>query len=133
LNDACFKEFFATTTGVRIAWQENHSNAVTTHLRQTDAQLFSFQSEELVRNLHGDPGAIPCVYLTSLGSPVLKIDEHLQGFPYNCVGFSPVHVGDEADAATVVFKLRIVKPLFFRNPGIHVHLLLEELFREHLL
>jgi hypothetical protein len=74
----------------------------------------------VVRNLDQDSGAITRVDFATLGASVLQIDENLKRFADNRIGLATEHVDDKANSATVVFKLRIVQTLFFRDTGIHV-------------
>ena len=73
-----------------------------------------------MRNLQQNSGAVAGVDFATFGAAMLQIDEDLKRLPDNLIRFAAEDVDDKADTATVVFKLRIVQTLFFRDTGIHV-------------
>jgi hypothetical protein len=73
-----------------------------------------------MRNLQQNSRAITRVDFATFGASMLEVDENLKRFADNRIGLATEHVDDKANTATVVFKLRIVQTLFFRDTGIHV-------------
>ena len=79
--------------------------------------IFSFGArllEELVRDLHQNPGAIARVRLAAARAAVAQIHEDRERLADDLVRFPALDVDDKADAAGVVFETRIVQALFLR-------------------
>ena len=75
--------------------------------------LFAFSTEEPVRYLKENTGAISRVLFASSGAAVLEIQEHLHSLFDDRVRFPPPNIDDEAHAARVVFVVRIVQTMLF--------------------
>ena len=73
-----------------------------------------------MRNLNQNSRTVAGIDLATLGSAMLQIDENLKRLADYRIGLASEHIDDKSDSATVVFKLRIVQTLFFRETGIHV-------------
>ena len=83
--DGVFQELLTAVAGLCIARQEHHPDTILTDFRQRYSELFCLRTQESIRNLHGDAGAIARIHLTALGTPMLKIHQHLDRFSDNCV------------------------------------------------
>ena len=66
-----------------------------------------------MRHLHQNTRAIARVHFRAARAAVVEIDEHLQTLRHDVVRLPPLHVSDKSDAACVMFKLRVVEPLFW--------------------
>ena len=72
-------------------------------------------AQEPVWCLDQNAGAVTRVCLAAARTPVLQIDQHLQGLAYDRVRPLPLHVDNEADATGIVLGPRIVKALSDRT------------------
>ena len=68
-------------------------------------------SQEPIRHLHQDAGAVAGVHLAAARPAVEQVDEQLQRLADDAVALLTLDVDDEADAAGVVLVPRIVEPL----------------------
>jgi hypothetical protein len=66
-------------------------------------------------HLNENPGAVAGVGFATARAAVIQVDQNPQGVRDHLVGFFALHVNDETEAASVVFKLRVVKALFRRR------------------
>ena len=114
-HDGRFDDFFAPACRRRIPRKENHSNAVASRRRQSEAQFLAFALVKLMRNLHQDSGSVACVCLATFGSAMLQVHENLEGPPHNLVRFPAGNIDHETDSTTVMFELGIVQPLLWRH------------------
>ncbi len=76
-----------------------------------DALLGHFLAIETVRNLDQDARAVAHQRIGADGAPVVEVLENLQALLDDLVAFLALDVSDEADAAGVVFVLRVVQTL----------------------
>src|SRR5262249_7983475 len=80
-------------------------------------------SQESVRHLNQDTGAIPGVGFAAAGAAVFEVEQDLDGLLDDGMRFAPREVNDEADAAGIVLVLRVVQTLGERGcvsaPSIH--------------
>lgn len=82
---------------------------------------FTFAAEKTVRYLHQDAGAVTALGVGSLGSAVLQVFQYRQRIVDRVIGFFPFDIGDDADAAGIVFKLGMVQPLRLRQSMCFFH------------
>ena len=61
------------------------------------------------------PAPSPVFGLAAARAAMIEVHQNLQRVAHQLVGFLALHVDDEAEAAGVVLKLRIVKSLFRRR------------------
>src|SRR5437870_4544890 len=99
-------------TGLRLAGQSNHADPVMVRRGQYDSQLEALLAEECVGHLNQDSSSVSRIRLGTFGAAMQHVDENLKRFANNIVGFAAVNINHKTDAATVMFKLRIVKALF---------------------
>ncbi len=105
------QERFHRLAIVGVVRQEHQARAVGAGFGQRERHD---GAQERVGHLEQDAGAVTGVGLAAAGAAVLEIDEHLQGFLDDVVRPRALHVDDEADAARVVFRSRIVQTLASR-------------------
>ena len=94
-----------------VARQEEVAGAVVAGVGQGEAGLLGGVHAEGVRHLEEDAGAVAGVGLAAGGAAMVEIFEHLDALTQNGVGGAALQIGDEADAARVVLKPRIIKTL----------------------
>src|SRR5450759_2732350 len=70
-----------------------------------------------MRHLDENASAITGVGLTTAGTTVIEIAQHLDGLLQDAVGLAPLHVHDEADTTRLVFEPGIVQTLLLRLSG----------------
>ena len=66
--------------------------------------------EEFVRQRGEDARAVACVRFATAGAAVIHVAEHFLGVDQNLVAPLAFDVGDETDAAGIVFISRVVEP-----------------------
>ena len=62
-------------------------------------------------DLNQSPRAVACIVFATTSASVIKVYERGEAVADELVRFSPLNIGDEADAACVVFHRGVVKPL----------------------
>ena len=97
---------------MRLDGQEGHADAVFAFGREGEAEGGAFAGEELVRNLNENAGAVAGFGIAAAGAAVGQVDEDLDAFGDDVVGFVAFDAGDEADAAGVVLVAGVVQPLW---------------------
>jgi hypothetical protein len=106
-----FQFLFAGQTRSVFLRQEDHANAIFTVRRQHNALLGHFLTIETVRNLDQDARAVAHQRIGAHSAPVVEVFENLQALLDDLVAFLALDVSDEADAAGVMFVLRVVQTL----------------------
>ena len=91
--------------------QEDHADAVFARRRQVDALLGHFFAEELVGNLQQDARAITHQRVSADGAAMVEVVQDAQALLDDLVALLALDMGDEADAASVVFIGRVVQTL----------------------
>jgi len=89
-----------------------HADSVVERCRQSNAKWRTDRAKVAVRHLQKNPGTVSGIRFTAAGAAVVQIDKNLQRLADDLVGFFPFNVDNEADAAGIVLKLRIVEALF---------------------
>ena len=89
--------------------QEDHADAVLAGRRQLDALRRHLGAVELVGDLDQDAGAVAHQLVGADRAAVVEVLEDLQALLDDGVGLVALDVGDEADAAGVVFVGRVVQ------------------------
>ena len=97
--------------------QEDHADAVFAGRRQVDTLLGHFFTEELVGNLQQDACAVAHQRVSAYSAPVVEVVQDAQALLDDLVALLALDVGDEADAASVVFIGRVVQTLGRRRDG----------------
>ena len=92
---------------------KDHADAVVARFGQFDAQRCADLAQECIRHLQEDAGAVAGIGFTAAGAAMVEVDQDGQRLLDDLVGLFPLDVGDEADAAGIVFELGIVEPLLF--------------------
>ena len=81
----------------------------------------AFARKKLVGNLDQDARAIAGFGIAAAGAAMGQVDQDLNAFEDDVVGFMAFDAGDEADPAGIVFMARVVETLGSgERPGIHV-------------
>ena len=96
---------------VGVGGQEGVAHRVAAGGRELDARLGQQRAVEPVRDLDQDSRAVAGVGLGAPGTPVLEVDEGREATADRPVVATPRDVGDEGDAAGVVFEGRVVEAL----------------------
>jgi hypothetical protein len=94
-----------------VARQEYHAGAVMAGFGQRDAELAALATEEGVRHLDQDAGAVAGVLLATAGAAMHEVAQHGQRLRHDLVRAAALHVHHEADAAGVVLGGRIIEAL----------------------
>src|SRR5690606_13893284 len=68
-----------------------------------------FLGEELVRDLHEDARAVARAWVGADGAAMLEVLEDVQAVFDDLVRLAALDVGDEADAAGILFERRVVE------------------------
>ena len=91
--------------------QEHHADAVLARRRQRETERRRLAREKLVRDLNQHPGAVAGFRVAAACAPMRQVDEDLNPFFDDVVGFLALDVGHKAHAAGVMLVARVVKPL----------------------
>ncbi|MET3246990.1 hypothetical protein ABIE53_003735 [Burkholderia sp. OAS925] len=91
--------------------QEHHADAVFAERRQGHALPCHFLAIETVRNLDQNARAVAHERIGADSAAVVEILQNLQALLDDLVTFLALDMSDEADAAGVMFVLRVVQPL----------------------
>jgi hypothetical protein len=86
---------------------------------QGDSRFFGGALQKLMGHLQEDAGAIARVGFATARAAVIEVAQDLQRLLHNVMGFAGLDVDQEPDAASVVFKLRIVKALLLGGTPKH--------------
>ena len=97
--------------------QEDQPYPVFAGQRQREAKPRAGVLEEGVRDLYQDPGPVSGDGIASAGPPVGQIDENLDPLLDDVVRFFAADARDEADAAGIPLKTRVVQTLAGRVPA----------------
>jgi hypothetical protein len=95
--------------------QEQAADGVFARRRQAEAVLPRFLGKETVRNLHQHAAAVARLRVGADRAAMIEIEQDVQSHLDDLVRLLVVHVGDETDAAGVVFVLRAIEALRFRQ------------------
>ena len=96
---------------------ENHTRAVFSKLGKRDALLGTGAAEEFVGHLCEDAGSVAGVVLGTNRAAVVEIQQNGQRVADDRVRFSAMDINDEANAAGVMLKCRIVEALLGWRAG----------------
>jgi hypothetical protein len=91
---------------------KNHAYAVFEGSWELNIKLSADRTQETVRHLHENTGAVSGIRFTTAGASVVKIDKNLKSLADNRMGLVPFDVDNEPYAAGIVLKPRIVEALF---------------------
>ena len=111
------KEAAALLAVGRHGGHEDHADAIFARTGQRDALVSAGLLEEIVRHLHEDARPVARVRFRAARPAMAEVQQHGQGLTHDLVGFAALDVDHKPDAASVVFKLRIVQALLDRQPG----------------
>ena len=111
LADDALQDTLAGQALVGLDGQKGHADAVFAFGREGEAEGGAFAGEELVGNLNENTGAVAGFGIAAAGSAVGEVDEYLNAFGDDVVGFVAFDAGDETDAAGVVLVAGVVKAL----------------------
>src|SRR5690348_4554682 len=91
--------------------QEDHANAVGAGIGKRKAELLAFASEELVRDLNQDSGAVAGFGIASASSAVRKIQQDLNSLTDDVVTFTAANAGYKPDSARIMLVRGVIETL----------------------
>ena len=103
---------------IRIARHEERADGVFAGLGQGETEPLRLLGEELVRDLDQDAGAVAGARVGADRAAMLEIAQDGEGILDQLVRGAALDVGNEADAAGILFERGIVKSLRRRQPGV---------------
>ncbi len=109
--DDAFEDAFTGEALVRFDGKEGHADAILAFGGEGEAERGAFAGEEFVRDLDEDAGAIAGLGIAAAGAAMGQVDEDLDAFGDNVVGFMAFDAGDETDTAGVMFVSGVVEAL----------------------
>ena len=83
--------------------QKNKAHAVFADVRQLNADTAAGVLQELMRQLHQNAGAVARCRVATAGTAMGEVDQNLERFFDDAVGFLAFQITDEADPTGVVF------------------------------
>ena len=92
-----------------VARHEQRADGVFAGLRQREAELLRLAREERVRDLHEDARAVAGARIGADRAAMLEIAQDRQRVGDDLMRLAALDVGDEADAAGILFQRRIVQ------------------------
>ena len=98
-----------------ILGQEHGGGGPGAVFRQADADLGRLGAQEGLGQLDQDARAVAGQRIRTDGAAMGQVFEDFQTLLDDLVRLAVLDVGDEADAASVVFKLRVIKSLYLRQ------------------
>ena len=101
-----------------LARHEQRADRVVAGLRQLEADLRGLALEEGVRNLHQNAGAVAGARIGANRATMLEIAQNVERVGDDLVRLLALDVGDEADAAGILFQAGIVETLGGRTPAV---------------
>ena len=119
LDDA-LEAGFLLRGGRRILREEHHADRVAFALGQLDAACRALATQQRVRDLDEQAGAVAGLGIAAAGTAMTEIHEDLDASLHHVVGGLAGDVRDEADAAGVVLEGRVIEPLLSRHSGVHL-------------
>ncbi len=96
---------------------EQHGHGVVAGLGQDAGLGPFFLAEEADRDLDEDAGAVAHQRIGADGAPMVEVFQDLQALLDDRVALAALHMGDEADAAGIVFLFGAVETLGGRQAG----------------
>ena len=100
----------------RFLRHEQRADGVVARLRQRKADLGGLAREEGVRDLHQDAGAVAGARIGADRAAVFEVAQDVQRVGDDLMRLLALDVGDEADAAGILFQRGIVESLGRRTP-----------------
>ena len=101
----------------RLLRHEQCADRVVAGLRQLEADLGGLALEERVRDLHQDAGAVTGARVGADGAAMFEVAEDVDRVVDDLMRLLAFDVGDEADAAGILFQAGVVKSLGRRTPA----------------
>src|SRR5580704_2776528 len=101
----------------RLPRHEQRADRVFAGLRQLEADLGGLALEEGVRNLHQDAGAVAGARIGADRAAMLEVAENAERVGDDPMRLLALDVGDEADAAGILFQRGVVKTFRRRPPA----------------
>ncbi len=98
----------ATGTKLAVVGQEEHPHAVMPLRWKRKAQAFGLGAKELVGDLHENARAVAGRFVGARCAAVHEIQQHLPAVLDDGVAAASGNIDDGADAASIVFPLRVV-------------------------
>ena len=90
----------------RLGRHEHHAHTVCAFQRKLQAQRAAFAPEKLVGRLYQNPSSVPGLRVAPASAPVSEVDQDLKPLFNDPVRLMALYIGDNADAATIVFRFR---------------------------
>ena len=116
--DHAFHHRLAVDALREVPRHEHMADGVVAGLGKRDAERPGDHFEELMRNLHEDAGAVAGKRVGADGAAMGQILQDLEALLDDFVARPGLQVGDEADAAGIVFSLWIVESLRRRRQSL---------------
>jgi hypothetical protein len=96
--------------------EENHSHTVLQRGREVEPEASALALEEKMGNLNRDACSIARLRIAAAGTPVREIHEDLDTLADDVMRRAALDTCDESNTTRVVFMLRVVQPLGWRQP-----------------
>ncbi len=100
-----------------FARHEQRADGVFAGLRQGEAELLGLARKEAVRDLHQNARAVTGARIGTGGAAMFEVAEDVDRVGHDLVGLLALDVGDEADAAGILFLAEVVKTFRRRAPS----------------
>src|SRR4029079_11859573 len=110
LPDQLLEELLALVALLHVGRKEDHADAVGARRGQGDLLARRLATQEVVRDLHHDPGTVAGERIAPARAPVGQIAQTLEPLLDDAVRPRALHVDHEADTAGVVLDARVAQP-----------------------
>jgi hypothetical protein len=115
-DDELFYGLFAQVPLGFVLRQKDLADGISANPRQFGIeQPLGLGTHQLIGNGGEHPRAVAGIRFAAACAPVIHIAQGFGGIADDAVAADPLHVGDEADAATVLFVGRVIEPVFYRK------------------
>src|SRR6185503_17357799 len=115
-DDELFHGLLAQVSLRFVLRQEDLAYGVSPNLWQFSIeQPFCLRAHQFVGNGGEHPRAVAGIRFAAAGPTVIHIPESFGGIPNDAVAANPLHIGNEADAATVLLVGRVIEPVLYRK------------------
>lgn len=114
-SDHFLDDFFGMGAQLGVARHEQIANAVVARLRQVDALTRHFLAEKAIWNLYKNACTVAHQRISANGAAMGEVFQHLEAVFHDLMRLLALHMGNEANAARIMFVARIVETLSWRD------------------
>ena len=120
LRTTFFENALGNLYATLVLGKKEHSHAVVAFIGKKVTVLLRFLTEEVVRNLEQDTGAITRIMLQTFTTAMLQIDKDRKGIVDHLMRAHTLQMCQRANTARIMLELRTIQPALRRHvPCLH--------------